>query len=147
MSDPHSEENKLKRCTFCLSELSDSKRKKLGLRVFDNWANKVLPSPVRMSDIDGVVERNGRVLIVELKPAGAELPLGQRLMLRTFVGMGCTVWVVWEGKLRTVKGVLKGMVQVGAMDERGDVPFVQRMSVARLETKLDAWYESADRAA
>ena len=47
-------------------------------------------------DLDFVVERAGHILILETKPAGADVPLGQLITLKAFAKLGCDVWVVWE---------------------------------------------------
>lgn len=48
-----------------------------------------------LGDIDGVIERGGHVLIIECKSEGAQIPLGQKLTLRTLHRLGCEVCVVF----------------------------------------------------
>jgi hypothetical protein len=94
---------------------------------------------VAPTDLDAVLEHRGQVLIMEFKPEGASLPLGQRLTLKTFVGKSCDVWVCWESKDRKT-------VEVGAMDKHGELPFVERMPVAKLRRRVAAWYAATEEA-
>ena len=87
-------------------------------------------------DLDFVLEKGGRVLIMENKPGGAPLPFGQMLTLRTFVRMGCEVWVVWESED-------KKSCPVGTMTRSGAVPFKEKMPVARLKKRVLDWRHDA----
>lgn len=87
-------------------------------------------------DLDCVVEKGGQVLILEFKPERAPLPLGQRLTLRTFVRLGCEVWVAWESK----DGV---HVEVGSLDKHGDVKFIEKMTVNKLRQRVLDWRNAA----
>jgi hypothetical protein len=122
----------LRACPSCATPLDSTKS--LGLRDF-RWLGDALPGRVGGSDLDMVLEQSktGRVLIFEFKPERANLPLGQRLLLKRFVQLGCDVWVVWElgdGEF----------VEAGAMDDAGNVPFIERMSLGRFKTKVGAWW-------
>lgn len=110
--------------------------KHLGLRDF-RWLGDALPGRVGGSDLDLVLEQSktGRVLILELKPEHVMLPLGQRLLLKRFVALGCDVWVVWE-----TEG--ENFVEAGAMDDEGNIPFVERMSLAKFKTKVGQWWSA-----
>jgi hypothetical protein len=88
-------------------------------------------------DLDCVLERNGRVLILEFKPEKAHLPLGQRLTLKNFVRMGADVWVVWEHNDGD-------HASVGAMDRNGNVQFVEENVRLRvLRQHISKWYSQA----
>ena len=51
---------------------------------------------IRVSDLDGIVERNGYFLIIEAKSSGARIPTGQKIMFDKFAAMPkCAVLVVW----------------------------------------------------
>ena len=50
---------------------------------------------IRVSDIDGVVERNGHVLFIEAKPPGKSVSIGQNLMFRELAANGHTVLIIW----------------------------------------------------
>lgn len=79
---------------------------KLGnIRNIDNFMNSLWPwdlfnecftRGIRFSDIDGIVERNSRFLIVEGKQKGASIPKGQRIMLENLVRTGYFfVLILW----------------------------------------------------
>lgn len=85
-------------------------------------------------DVDFVLEKNGQFLVMEFKPEGVGIPLGQRLTLRALVQLGMDVWVVWENHNGT-------HVQVGPMDKRGEVNFVERMTVNKLRNRVVEWRE------
>lgn len=58
-----------------------------------NWdfISDVLPSKVKISDIDGVLERNGWLLALETKGADVEkIPLGQYILYENMVKGGTT---------------------------------------------------------
>lgn len=110
----------------------------LGLRDYGSWMGDALPGRVGAADLDFVLEqsRTGRVLIHEYKPPHAQLPTGQRLLLKRFARMDLVdVWVVWEN-------VAENWVEVGAMDRNGQVPFVQRMPIPRFKMKVAAWWKA-----
>src|SRR5688500_18527362 len=103
------DEEKLRGCPTCGTPVDQAK---LGLRNYQ-WINDKLPGKVGMMDIDGVLERRGHVLMLETKPMNQGISMGQRITYRTFVKMGCHVWVVWHD-------ADKEEVRVGRMDERGE---------------------------
>lgn len=51
---------------------------------------------IKPTDIDGLVERNGRFLFLETKSIGAQLPIGQERTFKALVkAANATVIVVW----------------------------------------------------
>lgn len=122
----------LRGCPTCGTKVAEAK---LGLRDYSGWLSDVLPGRVSASDIDAVIEQSktGRVLFLELKPENVQLPVGQRLLLKTMVRKGIDVWVVWEEKDGT-------HVQAGVMDETGEVRFVQRMTIRQLGMRAKRWW-------
>ena len=50
---------------------------------------------IRVSDIDGFVERNGWCIAIETKGPGKSVPNGQRRMFAALVDKGFTVLVIW----------------------------------------------------
>lgn len=50
---------------------------------------------IRVSDIDGAVERKGHLLFIETKLPGQEIPTGQALMFQALRDKGATVLVIW----------------------------------------------------
>ena len=49
------------------------------------FLTKLLPPKIKGMDVDHLIERRGRKLIIETKKPGAEIPLGQRIALESFV--------------------------------------------------------------
>jgi hypothetical protein len=107
----------------------------MGLRDY-RWVSEALPGRVAPMDLDCVLERHGSMLVMEFKPKGAPVPLGQRLTLKHLVRIGADVWVVWEDGER---------VEVGAMDRHGNVPFVEEMRKNRLRKRVTDWFHEATR--
>lgn len=120
----------LHHCPTCGGDIKD-----LGLRDY-RWVSKVLPGRVSPSDLDFVLEQasSGRILVMELKPQGAYLPLGQRRLLKRFVTLGCDVWVVWEADNGQT-------VEVGSMDRSGRVPFVERIPTSAFGKRVRTWWD------
>jgi hypothetical protein len=106
---------------------------KMGLRDY-RWVSNALPGRVAPMDLDCVLERGGSFLCMEFKPGGAPLPLGQRLTLKALVRQGWDVWVAWEQD--------DGSVHVGAMDRRGEVPFVEELTQDELTERVTDWWEA-----
>ena len=119
----------LRTCPTCGGETEN-----LGLRNYE-WLNDRLPGKAGLMDIDGVLERRGHILMIETKPLGKwGIPLGQRITFKTFVQMGVHVWIVWHEGDKVV---------FGEMDENGDVPDVEEITVNELADRIEEWYERA----
>lgn len=66
---------------------------KWSFRYFDE---SFLPTHVSFGDLDGIVERNGRFLVLETKGIGVPVPNGQAVMFSRMVETGLfTVVVLW----------------------------------------------------
>lgn len=129
------EEEALRTCPTCGTEVG--KTSGLGLRDY-RIINDKLPGKVGLMDIDGMLERKGHVLMFEFKPIGAGISMGARISFKALVRKGITVWVVWsDGDAKKV--------EVGEIDRRGDVGFVEKMPLAKFIRKIAEWYEAADR--
>lgn len=51
---------------------------------------------IKVSDLDGIVERNGRFLVFETKSPGADIPTGQAIMFESMVATGLfNVMLIW----------------------------------------------------
>lgn len=65
------------------------------------WDWKILngcfdPTRITPTDIDGCVERNGHILVIEAKSPGVEIPTGQEIMFKNMTKTGkISVMVVW----------------------------------------------------
>ena len=58
--------------------------------------NEVLPGLIRLSDMDGICEINGRLLLIESKSSRAKVPGGQRRLFRNFSEKeGCQAMVIF----------------------------------------------------
>jgi hypothetical protein len=126
MNDP------LRGCPTCGTK---TEKANLGLRDY-RWLGDSLPGRVAPMDVDFMLERNGQFLVIENKPGGAPIPMGQRITLKALVRQGMDVWVAWEqedGK----------HVEVGVMDKHGNVNFIDRMTVAKLKNKVSEWFSAA----
>lgn len=54
------------------------------------------PTKIRITDIDGAVERGGYFLFIETKLPGEEIPLGQRLMYDALARLPrCHILIIW----------------------------------------------------
>ena len=72
--------------------------------------DECLPGKIGMSDVDGIVEINGRFLIVEWKSFSGDIPMGQRIMFErlTQIDKAITVLVVvGDPQLMTVSSYRK----------------------------------------
>lgn len=61
-----------------------------------NFLEEKLPGSCAVSDIDGIIERNGRFLVIETKGPEVAVPMGQSIMFSAIARLPeFTVWVVW----------------------------------------------------
>lgn len=120
----------LRKCPTCGSDTAAD----LGYRNFE-WINPFLPGREGAMDGDFILEKKGHILMLETKPAGAYLPLGQRITLRAFVKKGVWVLVVWD--------LGDDELEMGRMDERGEVPLVKRGTKQDLVDYILNWREAA----
>jgi len=55
-----------------------------------------LPTRIKVTDIDGFVERNKKFLVIETKSHNAPVPMGQQIMFDNMIKTGLfTVLVIW----------------------------------------------------
>lgn len=122
----------LMECPTCKTPTSQAT---LGMRDYSRWLKNVLPGKIGLADVDGVLqqESTGRMLMLEFKEANKRLGIGQRLLLRALKRKGIDVWVIWEYPS-------KGVVRAGAMDEQGEVHFLEELTEAELGAKVEAWW-------
>jgi hypothetical protein len=73
----------LRKCPTCLTPVEPMQ---LGYRDF-RFLGDALPGKVAPMDFDFVLERNGHMLVVELKPKGVGIGMGQTITYKTFVKM------------------------------------------------------------
>jgi len=54
------------------------------------------PTKIKVTDIDGFVERNGLFLVIETKSHDANIPFGQQIMFENMIKTGLfTVLIIW----------------------------------------------------
>lgn len=141
MARANVEEGKLRGCPTCGTKVSKAK---MGLRDFA-WVNEALPGRVGGMDIDFCIsqvrdkgKKHTRVLMLELKPAGAPISTGARLTFREFARQGYDCWAVWdEGD---------GTVVLGKFDRAGRVRVREEpMTQDELATRIAKWWNDGYR--
>lgn len=119
---------------------------------------------IQFMDFDGVVERNGKFLLIETKDEGVPIPTGQRITLQAVLNTGLWTVTHLEGKshldIRAVTFYTKGMTipAVGA-HERRICPATPAYVLAKIrrwfkwanggvlpESENSEWWESYDQA-
>ena len=87
--------NRLRRCPTCGQKVGGVREFRVRARNFA-WLTEFLPGNIGACDGDAIIEQHstGRVLLIESKVEGEQLPLGQRRMLQGLVGHGIEVWVL-----------------------------------------------------
>lgn len=91
------------------------------------------PSRVRVSDVDGIVERHGHFLVLESKPSRSGLSEGQAILLRELSDLGFLVLVVWGPAEEIFWAQIVGFTQrMNATDK----------TVCRI---VEAWFGEANR--
>ncbi len=114
----------LRGCPTCGTKVTDLA---LGPRDF-RWVSESLPGKVAPMDVDFILERKGHFLILELKPMGGYVGVGQGRTLRALKKFA-DVWVVYgEGP----------QVEVDFGDgER------HPMALSFLASEINQWFEEA----
>lgn len=68
-------------------------------RLWDwEFINQAFTGGIRPSDIDGIVEKNGKFLVLEGKPLGGSIPTGQRITLEQLSRVGAFTVLVLYGE-------------------------------------------------
>lgn len=92
---------------------------------------------IRVSDIDGVVERNGNVLFLETKLPGARMTRGQDRLFSSFQRDGNTVFVIHGNPGRPVQLEIRRRDLSSEMVVCGDL--------ADLNRYVSYWFRWADK--
>jgi hypothetical protein len=65
------------------------------------------PTKIKVTDIDGFVERNGKFLLIETKSNDAKIPTGQQIMFDNMIKTSLfTVFIIWGNANQPEKGRL-----------------------------------------
>jgi hypothetical protein len=92
---------------------------------------------IKPTDIDGCVERNGNLLILETKQPGAQIPKGQEITFQAFVRRaGAVVMVIWgeQNKPEQLKVFSRKYPNGKVIDADGE----------KFRRLVKIWYEHAD---
>ena len=91
------------------------------------------------SDIDGVIERNGHVLLIEWKTGHADIPTGQHITFETFAfKRGIPVLVIWgEPREMTTHKQRRYTTGGAIIDSTDDMEETGR--------RLNDWFQYAER--
>jgi hypothetical protein len=91
---------------------------------------------IKPTDIDGCVERRGKVLFIETKHPGAKIPDGQKYTFQTLVGTGiASVLVVWGNRDQP-----EAIMEFHKNITRGPYP----ADIEKLRERISRWYKWAD---
>ena len=89
---------------------------------------------IRMGDIDGMVERNGYILLVETKHTGSEIPFGQMIMFNQLSKLpNFTVILIW-GEINKPQ-----QLQYVGQDKK------QSVDIAGVKKHFKDWYDKVDK--
>lgn len=97
------------------------------------------PTRIKVSDIDGITERNGKLLILETKRRGVELNTGQSIMFRQLVRAGNHVLTIWGYQSEPVHDLLY-------MTPGGDCRYTD-VEKETIQDIVRDWFRWADRQA
>jgi hypothetical protein len=122
----------LRGCPLCGTPVSAVA---LGLRDY-SWLGDALPGRIAPMDVDFLLEKNGRFLVLEFKPTGVPLGQGQRIALKHLVRKGFDVWVVRESQGRA-------WVSRHRLDEQGNEYTYTVMSRDNLASNVSEWLKEA----
>lgn len=85
---------------------------------------------IRPTDIDGLVERNGKFLLLEAKSPGVEVRMGQKITFDHLIKTGVfTVIIIWGEVNRPQEILVWGKDRVSA-------------DIVLLREEVTKWYES-----
>lgn len=97
--------------------------------------NNTLENNIRVSDIDGVIERNGNLFVLETKSPGASVPLGQKIMFENMWKAGYAhILILWgeDNKYTRARYYKRGESPVDIV--------LQEDSTSFIRTVIQDWY-------
>jgi hypothetical protein len=123
----------LRKCPLCLTPVTPGQ---LGFRDF-SWLGDALPGKVAPMDFDGVLERNGHLLVMELKPKGVVVGRGQVITYRTLVrAMDADIWLIGGDPTDSV-------IDWAYLDKFGNWRGRKGIRPATLVRMMQDWWEAA----
>ena len=94
-----------------------------------------LGGSIQVSDLDGIVERHGKFLVLEAKRPGISIPVGQRLMFEAMANTGIfTVIIIW--------GETNAPVRMEVWDMQGKL-LVNPATIESIQEEVQRWYIAA----
>lgn len=94
------------------------------------------PTNIRVSDIDGIVERNGRFLFIETKHPGEKIPQGQAILHDQLLRTGrFSVLMIWGNPNHPVRFQLRENGKT--VEEEGSTDVIAAI--------VRGWFERANR--
>lgn len=102
-----------------------------------NWGPvaDALPDKCGVSDLDGVIERNGRFLVLETKRPGERLSMGQRLMLKAFARLPQFEVFILRGDPH-----IGHTTNIQRMNARGEL-YSTEWCIAQFGTYVRRWFD------
>lgn len=104
---------------------------------FWDWSflNDVFTHNIKVSDIDGVVERNGKFLYIETKRPNKPITTGQDIMHQAWLNQGHTVLRIWGIENKPERATLLHGV---AKEE------IENCTLEDIKGIVSRWYNWAD---
>lgn len=92
---------------------------------------------IKPTDVDGLVERNGKFLVLETKSPGARLPEGQEITFKSLVrNVGAVVIVIW-GEQNTAQ-------RVKVFSRKYPNGIEQAIDNKQLRAWVSSWFDEAN---
>jgi hypothetical protein len=93
---------------------------------------------IKVSDIDGVVERNGQFLFIETKGHGVTIPHGQNILHKALIAMGnATLFIIWGDPNETAS-------QVEIHCRGGEIIVRRDVTTSQLQDFISKWFDFAN---
>lgn len=109
--------------------------------------NDCLGNGIKFSDLDGIVERNGKFLIIEGKGFDSSdkpipIPTGQRRMFNNLAMLGCfTIIILWGHK----PGIPEKYQFLWGQNGRIRASQIRECNLDTIKTHIATWYLSVNR--
>lgn len=92
---------------------------------------------IKPTDIDGMVERNGKFLVIETKLPNVDIPQGQLITFRSLVNLGVfSILIIWGHPGKPIKAQL--------LNTKTNLVF-QNVTLEKLRDIMRQWYAHANK--